>query len=235
MTTARELITDAYIDLGRHDPAQTLPAKLSSYGLRVLNRMIGEWSNENLLIPFTVTENFSLTSGQASYTMGTGGTASTTRAIALLDCYIKDSNGYSYPQEIIDQRKYNQILNKSLGGRPDSVFYDPVYPIGVLYFYKVPGSSYTAYIESRKILNTTLAIGTTITLDVTYENAIVFNLRNNLAGKHTQVTPFMVKQAEDALNKIKVVNASNRLEEMDLPAGVGGQSVGTIPRSINDG
>jgi len=234
MTTARSLITDAYIDLF-HDPAQTLPAKLASYGLRVLNRMIGAWSNRSILIPYTITENFSLSSGQASYTMGTAGTASTTRAIKLIDCYITDSNGYSYPQEIIDQRKYNQILNKTLGGRPDVVFYDPVYPAGVLYFHKVPDSSYTAYIESEKNLDPSLDLSDDINLDVTYEEAIVLNLRNRLAGKDIEVTNKMLREAKEALDAIGNVNASNRLEEMDMPAMPGNRRFLTTPRSINDG
>ena len=234
MTTARQLIQDAIIDLGQLAVDDTPDAASMKFGLRTLNRMLGSWANERLLIPYTETENFAISSGSASYTMGSGGTASSVRAKKITDCYIEDSQSYDRPIEIIDQRRYNKISNKALTGIPSQLFYDPVYPVGVIYFYKVPGGSYTAYIESLKILHSTLALGTTLALDVEYEDAIVLSLRNRLAKSYgVNVTMEMFAEAKDAKDLIKLTNAGNIIEQMDMPAGVGGYSQESY--NINEG
>ena len=223
MAVINTLITDALMDIGAINPEDTPSSSELAHGLRVFNRMIGSWAAENLLISYTTTESFSLVSGTAAYTMGSGGTASSSRAKRITDAYIRDSNSYDYPLTIIDQRRYNGILNKALSGRPDLLFYDPVYPVGVIYFYMTPGSGYTAYIESTKELHASLALAESVVLPGEYENAIVLNLANMLAPSYgVTVSQAMYINADKALRVIKNLNLSNRLETMDMPAGVGG-------------
>jgi hypothetical protein len=225
MTTAREIITDAIIDLGQHDPEETPQLYELNRGLRLLNAMIDEFVGDNLLIPYTTSENFACT-GATSYTMGSGGTASSTRAETLKDsCYVKDSNNLSYPVRVIDQRTYNNIMNKTLIGRPGVLFYDPIYPIGILYPYKVPDSGYTMYIESVKSLNGDLSLDTALTLPARYTNFLIISLRNRLAGSYgVQVTQIMLLDIDKAERRIKKINSANRLEPMDMPAGCCGTS-----------
>lgn len=224
MTTARTLIKDAVIDLGAHDPGESLSGGDASHGLRVLNRMIKAWSGENLMIPFTTTDSFSVSSGTASYTYGTSGTASSTFARAVLGGYIRDTGGIDRPLTVIDQHRYNSIRDKDLGGIPDRIFYDPTYPTGTLYFYKSPTAGYTAYIESIQDLHSELSLATTVSLDGVYEDAIVLNLRNRLARSFgVAVDVLMMKEADDAKRVIKTLNLNNRMEEMDIPAGMGGR------------
>ena len=220
MTTARTLIADSLISLGEFDPTEAIDADALTFGLRTFNRMIGVWAAQNLLIPYTTSENFA-GSGSASYTMGTAGTASTTRAKRILDAYANDGT-YDYPIEIIDQHKYNRIFDKSnTSTRPFVLFYDPVYPVGVIYLYYVPSAAYTIYIESTKDLHSTLALATTVSLPLEYEEAIVLNLRNKLAPSYERaVTQGMRYEANEALRIIKNLNAANRQEEMELPIGL---------------
>jgi len=217
MTTARELVTDALIDLGEFDPTETIDAADLVRGIRVLNRMLSLWSVQNLLAPYTISESFA-GSGSASYTMGTAGTASATRAKTILNAYANDGSNDT-PIEIIDQRKYNNIPDKSTAGTPEFLFYDPIYPVGVIYLYRVPSASYTIHIESTKELTGTLAIATTLLLPPEYEEAIVTNLTIRLAPSYkVQITPFMYQAASDSLKPIRNLNAANRLEEMSMPA-----------------
>jgi len=234
MTTTRELITDAVIGLGKFDPEETPAAHYMQHGLRALNRMVKSWATENLMIPYTTSESFALAGGTASYTMGTGGTASSARAKRILNAYYRDSNSLDHPVGILNQRQYNAITQKSLAGIPDRLFYDPTYPIGTIYVWKVPdGAGYTMYIESTKELHDTLALADEISLDGEYEAAIVANLRNMLAGAYgVQITNYMVSEADDLKRTIKNLNLANRLEEMDMPAGV---ITSTRSWSINEG
>ena len=217
MTTARQHITDALIGLGEFDPTESIDAQSLVYGLRVYNRMLGRW--KGLMIPYTISESFLLTSGTESYSMGTAGSASATRASRIKSAFVRTGTT-DYPVRVIDQRKYNNIRDKSTTtDRPFVLYYDPVYPVGRIYFYYTPGSGYTAFIESEKDLHTTLALATDVSLPVEYEEAIVVNLRNRLAPSYGKaVTPLMLAEAREALDPIKQLNASNRLETMDMPA-----------------
>ncbi len=222
MTTARELITDAYIDLDKHNPSQTLAAKLAAYGLRVFNRMIAAWANENLMIPYTVTENFNFVSGTTVYTMGLAGTASTTRARKLIQCWTRINDSMDFPIKVITQQEYNNIRDKTLGGRPGFVYYDPTYPIGNLYFYFRPNITDACFIETIKLLTNELDLADDVTLDTSYEEAIVLNLRLRLAGRNFTLPAGWRREARDAKNVIKRLNSANRQGVMKMPPGIAG-------------
>jgi len=221
MATINTLISDALIDLGRLSPSETIDPNDLVHGLRVANRLFGKWATKNLLIPYTTTESFA-GSGSASYTMGAAGTASSSRALRILEAYCSDGS-FDYPIDIITQREYNSISDKSYAGRPEVLFYDPIYPIGILYLWRVPSASYTIYIDSVKILHATLSLGDTVTLSPEYEDFVVMGLRNRLAGSFgIQVTPYMLKEFTDAENDIKILNSANRSVIMDMPSIFGG-------------
>lgn len=234
MTTVNTLISDALIDLGKLNPEETAPAIDLVYGLRVLNRLIAKFTTRNLLIPYTTSESFSLVSGTTSYTMGSGGTASSTRAVRLIDnCYLRDSNNLDYPLALINQQEYNSISNKSLTGMPDRIFYDPLYPIGYIYFWRVPTSGFTAYIESIKLLHSSLSLNDTVSISPEYEDFFVISLRNRLANSFgIAVSADMRRDELIAERDIMNLNLSNRSVTMDMPAGFGGE---TYPYTIENG
>jgi len=220
MTTINTLISDALIDLGRLSPADTIDSNDLAHAIRVVNRMVGQWATQNLLIPATVSDNFSLTAGTASYTIGSGGSI-TTRAMRIVDnCYLLDSGGVNtYPLKLINQGQYNRILDKTVQGLPEVIFYDSTITSGTLYFYPVPGSTYTAYIESIQTLHATLTDGATVTLPLEYEDFFVLHLRNRLSGSFgIPVTSDMRYEAMEAMDNIKRLNFANRSETMSMPA-----------------
>jgi hypothetical protein len=223
--TINTLISDALIDLGKLSPSEDIDPNDLTHGLRVANRLFAKWATKNLLIPYTTTESFS-GSGSASYTMGTAGTASSVRALRIVDAYCNDG-ALDYPITIINQQQYNAISNKSYAGRPEVLFYDPLYATGYIYLWRVPSSSYTIYIDSIKYLHTTLTKGATVSLSPEYEDFVVLGLRNRLAGSFgIPVTQYMVKEFVDAENDIKILNLANRSVTMDMPSMFGGSGCG---------
>ncbi len=231
MSKIDTLISDALIDLGKLSPSETIEVADLTHGVRVANRLFGRWATQNLLIPYTTSETFSMTAGTYTYTMGSGGTASSTRALRLVDnCYITDSAGLSYPTRLIDQGEYNRIYDKDLATIPEAIFYDPLYPTSYLYYYPSPASAYTAYIESIKNLHSSFSIGDSLSLSVEYEDFVVLSLRNRLAGSFgIPVTQDMRAEAYQAEQDIKLLNFANRSETMEMPAMFGGRArLGTI-------
>jgi len=233
MVTINTLLTDAIIDTGKYGPADSgsIESADLAHALRVANRMIGRWATKHLLIPYTTSENFA-GSGSASYTMGAAGTASASRASRIISAYVNDGST-DYPIKIIDQRRYNNISDKTSAGRPEILFYDPVYAVGVIYLWLVPDAGYTIYIESEKSLHSALSLGDTVSLSIEYEEAIVLNLRNRIASSFGMpVSNEWKYEAEESLNDIKILNLGNRQETMDMPPEFGGQR---MSYNINSG
>ena len=225
MAAINTLISDALIDLGRLSPADTIDANDLAHGIRVANRLFGRWAANNLLIPYTTTESFA-GSGTASYTMGTAGTASSARALRIVQAYSSDGT-YDRPLKIINQDQYNRIHDKSFDGRPSHLFYDPLYAVGYIYLWKVPSSSYTIYIESIKYLHAALTDGDTVSLSLEYEDFVVLGLRNRLAGSFgVPLSPLMLLEFKETERDIKILNSANRSVMMDMPAGLGGEKTG---------
>src|SRR5688500_2959904 len=77
-------------------------------GLAALRVMLDAWSVEPLMVPFNVTERFALTTGQAFYSMGTGGDWDTTRPEEIEYIRVQDAEGLTRPVYPITQGLLNQ-------------------------------------------------------------------------------------------------------------------------------
>ena len=212
MATAQTLITDAYIESQIVDPVDGPDGNQSTLGLRFLNRIIGRLSTQEVIIPYSTSESFSTTAGQASYTMGSGGTASSERAKIIKSAFVRDSNSYDYPLMVAAEKSYNAISDKTFQDRPGLLFYDPVYPVGVIYLYPVPDSVYTVHLESAKDLHGSLSLGTTFSLPTEYEDALILFLAAKLARMHgTQVEGSLWGDANSAWQSIARRNIAQRV------------------------
>jgi hypothetical protein len=218
MTTANQIVKDAYFSARITDLVDGPDGNQTTHGLRLLNRLIDEFSTEELLIPYRESENFSITSASASYTMGSGGTASSSRAKKILDCYIRDSADIDYPVKIITEKEYNRLADKALSAKPTELFYDPVYPVGVIYFNYTPDTTYTAYIESQKNLHSDLSIATTISLPAEYERFLESALAAELGVIYKSSNlDVLIARAQQSQDKIKALNFSQRVSSPVLP------------------
>lgn len=218
MTTANTIIRDAYFAARITDLVDGPDGNQGVHALRLLNRIIDDLSTEDIVVPYRTSEDFSITTSSASYTMGSGGTASSTRAKKILDCFIRDSSDYDRHIDIISERDYNRISNKSISAPPTKLFYDPVYPVGVIYFNHVPDQTYTAYIESLKTLHSDLSIATTISLPPEYENLLIKALSVELGVIYNSPNiSALAAQLKIIKDSILSLNLSQRVPESELP------------------
>lgn len=218
MTTAQTLIDDAFREARIITDAVSPTTSQRDMGLRFLNRIIGRLSAMRMTIPYSTSESFSIGTSSQSYTMGSGGTASSARAKKITNCYIRDAGGNDWPVEVVSETDWNDVFQKSDTGRPYMLFYDPVYDTGVIYFYFKPDQTYTAYIESQKDLHAELALGDTVALPREYEDMLVlmtaYKISRALGGANEQA---LRGDAELALSEIKGVNISQRVPCASLP------------------
>lgn len=219
MATPRTLIEASLRKIG----ITTDDASIEQDALSDLKRMLAVWSTRQILIPASAEDNFALVVGTSTYTMGTAGTASTVRAKKILNAFVRDSDNYDHPVEIISENQYNGIPDKTASSRPYWLFYDPKYAVGTINLYPTPDATETVYIESLQLLQDLDDVTTTITLPDEYEEAIIYNLAVRLAPEHeVPILPEVGAIAMASLSAIIVLNAANQVEKVPLDPGITG-------------
>lgn len=219
-STARTIITAALRDirvLGAGDIATDDDAEDALYQL---NNMLDSWWLERLAV-FQVVQNSGLSWAAAaqSRTVGSGGQLNITRPFRI-ENVVFTFNGVDYPiKKMISRYEYDAIPLKTVQSSfPDYCFYDPAYPLGVLYAYPVPSGAVTVAIDSWQQIPSFTNLNTTISLPPGYERAIQKNLALELApGYGPSATPSqdLRVQALQAKANIKTVNAPSMVAAID--------------------
>jgi hypothetical protein len=209
--TGRDLITASLRLIGAVAPGESVSATEATDGLASINRMIDSWSNENLLIYATVRDSLALTSGQQTYTLGTGGTLNTTRPQRIVEAKIESrtSSPYvEYPLRILSLEQWAAIPQKSMTGSiPTDIYADGAYPLENIYIYPVPSSSVYLAIYSLKQLTSIATLDTVVSLPPGYEEALVYNGAVRLSPEYGRpVTPEIAQIAVDSKASVKRMN-----------------------------
>ena len=219
MTTARDLINSALVDIRVKANGQTLAASHLSDGLDTLNEIIDAWASENLMIYGSSEEVFSLVSGQRIYSIGTSGTPDfdTERptSIMLGGWFIRDGDS-DYPVHHMSVEQYRRIFTKGITGRPYIFTYLPTYPNGEIKLYYTPDSNYSLYMRTVKPLSGLSALSTTFSFPPGYQRALRKALAVELAeGYGKNVTQTLYMAAKESKQVIKRTNAQ-RVEPVML-------------------
>ena len=232
--TVREVIEGALRKTGAIAAGETPTAEDMAAGLSGLQDLLAEWSDGGLVVPCTVSEVITLVIGQSSYTVGefAGADLATVRPEQIIEAFVK-SGGHDYPVEIIGEKAYQGILNKSNQGRPDKLWYNATAPNGTIYVYYTPDAGDALWISSIKPFTEPTALAEEL-LDTTgiprnYHNPLVWNLALDLAPEFgLEASPTAVARAVQGYSMIVSLNAARRVQPayLELP--------GTVGRSNND-
>lgn len=225
-TTAHDLIRGAMRLIGAVDPGEELTADEAADGLELLNEMLESLSNEGLACYQTLQENFALSSGVASYTVGSGATFNTTRPLDVLSAFIRDG-GIDYPLRILNREEYDRIQAKTTQYQPEYLMYTPSVANGVITLYGVPAKAYAVtdglYINSMKQLQQFTGLTTAIVLPPGYKRMLRYNLAPEIAPEYGRKVPDAVLAiAREAKANIKRTNA--RTPKLRLKLGLWGNT-----------
>jgi hypothetical protein len=214
MTTARQIIQRALQKNGVLTKGESPDGDEASDGLSSLNDMIASWSNDSLLIYARLSESFPLVSGQASYTIGTGGNFNTARPLQILTAFTRIGD-IDYNISIIPEEAFDGIAQKNISSSiPDVLFYSAGFPLGTITIYPVPATG-VLHIRSEKQLSSLPTLDTDIELPPGWKRALIFNLALELASEYgQQVDQATYQIAMSALNKIKTAVARNKKMDM---------------------
>ncbi|MFZ5989427.1 MAG: hypothetical protein ACOYWZ_20215 [Bacillota bacterium] len=213
MATAQTIINAACRRIG----IPSAGSSISNIGLETLNNMISSWSAEGLIIPYYTTENFNLTVGKSSYTIGsTTGDFNTVRPLRIINAFIRDSDNVDYPLDVtMTQQEYNDISDKTVDERPSKLYYDPQYtPLGKIYFNSEPSEVEALHLISEKPLTELAALNTEVSLPDLYKEALIYNLAIRMADDiEKEVSSQVIQIAVMSKNTVENLNALNKLME----------------------
>ena len=210
MTTATQIIDRALKIAGVLGEGETATSEEAADGLVSLNDMVDSWNIERLAIYQIQEENFTLTIGDNSYTIGSGGDFNTTRPVKIENAFIRQ-NGNDYPVVIINNQAFDNITTKAVqSDLPDQLYYEPSFPLGTIHIYETPSAANDIYINSWKSLHSFSSLTTTLSLPPGYERALKYNLASELAPEYGMTLTAKAEQiATESKGRIKTLNAAN--------------------------
>lgn len=214
MATALDIITDAYLRIGVYAAGETLSDADAERALSVMNDMIDSWSNEALFCYANVEQSFVLVPGQQRYSVGLGGTINVPRPVKIRmgpgAAYIMDARGDVYDVEVIGQDSWNQIgLRTANSNLPDTMFYDPQYPLAFINIFPIPTTGYTIYFDAYLQLSDFTALSTVMSLPPGYKDALQKSLAIELWSYKpdgSEPPAWLQKLATEAKAAIKRIN-----------------------------
>ncbi len=223
-TTALDVITDVLQLLQVYAPGETVSDADAERVLTVLNDMLDDWSNQSLACYAILEQSGALVVAKSSYTIGTGGDFNTTRPIKILDgygtAYVQDANGNNYQMDVVGRDRWNLIGNRTNvvnSNFPNTLFYDPQFPLGVISVNPVPNQTYTMFWDSYAQLADFGSLTTTFSFPPGYKRAIVTNgaLAAKPYFKTAQIDPLIVEEAAMRFGNVKRSNLRPVVAAMD--------------------
>lgn len=225
--TALDLIHKAFVRTTAYAVGETLSDGDAEYGLDSMNAMLDMWSNESLSVFAWLNQSAPLINAQQSYTIGPGGNFNMARPLSIGSrpgtAYVQDFDGNNYPIDVVQQDDWNLIPNRLVvtSNYPDTLFYDPQFPLGIMNFYPVPNSAYTVFWSSYLPLADLAELATPLVLPPGYVKAIRDNLALELWPEYGSGDPpsLLVAQALASKAQIKRINTKQRVVRFDSELG----------------
>ena len=218
--TVQQGIERAFAKINIFASGEAIPPEDNAIAKICFQDMMAEWSADQLLIPFHTLENFTLTPGVTTYTIGetAGADLNTVRPEMIDSAFIREENR-DYDMQIIGEQAYNRIFLKSLPWRfrPYHLYYNPTAPNGTIKVWPAPSSAVDLYFSSEKPFTESETVTDDMLVDLgyprNYHNIIVYNLAIELAPEFGKTpSEIVMAKAVNGKRKLESLNAARRHE-----------------------
>lgn len=220
MTTS-DLIAASLKRLGVLDGDETPTGTETNDALIRLNDLIDGWGTERLSMYTSSRTTWTITSGTAAYSIGTGSTVNRVRPVYVDSIRFIDTSqdpDLEMPLSLLTVEGYAAIPQKALTSTyPTCVYYNLTYPTGTITFWMVPTSTTLQGVIYAPVAVTELALADTISLPPGYRRFLRDALAVELAPEYAvQPAPSLLQSAIDA--KADVKRANIRLLDLSVDA-----------------
>ena len=224
--TCLTLVSDALTEIGWLAQGETPTYNDGDYCRRRLNRMLDSWATRGLYCYYLDHTNHTFTTSAQSYTIGASGADFTAaRPEHILKANLMSSDGYRTPLYVVEwPADYGRITAPATSGTPNTLYYQPTVPNGVLYPYPYPTDTASGLeLFTTVALQTYSALNTAYHLPPGYQEAITCSLAELLCTAYGRpLTPELVTAARNARVNIQAVNNRTPLLLSDYPDGADG-------------
>lgn len=210
-----QLLTNALVDAGIVGIDESIEQPVLDRAFRQANWLLAQWARKRWLV-YRLAEYSFVSTGAQTYSVGRGATVDINpRPDRLEYAFLRFLNSptgstpVDIPIDIIQSREdYSRITVKTIGTLAWRIFYDPVWPVGVLYPWPVPQASiYGIYVGFKVVLPRFASLQQPINFPPEYEAALNWCLaRRFRASYQMPPDPAIDSLARDALNTIRLAN-----------------------------
>ncbi len=189
------LLLDGIIYAGQTPSTEVLAAAQLS-----LNNMLSEWNAQGLAI-FSIIKNapFSLSSGTADYTIGTGATINVARPEKIESWRVIDAAGAANGGEPVDPKTFASRAddNALIAARIEMLNYDAAFPTGTIHLYPIPnGGTLELWVWEQLAVITDFTIA--LVFPPGYQKTVIYNLAVDIAPQNGREVGQTVKMIADA-------------------------------------
>lgn len=194
-----DLIKSSVRAIGSISVGETLDADEANEALETFNELLESLSLSTQGVWNQPTQTLTLTSGQATYTIGSGGNFNTTAPVNILDAYIIYNN-VSRPVEIIDQPRYDSIIYKPQSTTyPAYLLHQNTVPLGNIILWPSPMTAMQLVINATAQFTPYATLSDTVTLPPGAKRMLKFLLAMELADDYgAPIDPSLRAKAMEA-------------------------------------
>lgn len=209
MATVSEILLSAAIKLGAKEPGGSLTTNESAEALKILISMLASIEIDTNLIYRIAQDSYTWAANNTTRTIGSGGALNGTRPDKIRSAFFKDSSGSDYPVEVLyDRAAYDSYTEKDTAADiPDTIFYDPAFPLGTVYVYPTPDTAMTFYVNYEAPLQTITATTDTLSLPPGYQWMIEHNMAIAMESMFSLNAPLSV--IREAINSKRRLGKNN--------------------------
>ena len=211
MSTALDVLKIALGEIRALKPGEQIPAEETEDLMMRLNAALETWAADGLLVPYLTEDSLLLTAGVSSITIGsvTPGTWNTVRPLRVVRAFVRDTNGYDSPLDILTRDQWDRIVDKTpvSNGEPNALYYDPSYPDGTIYLTLPSDGDDTLHLISEKPFTEFVDENADFSFPPGYLEFMGYNFALRIAGPYNKaLSPSTVALAQSTKRNIEDTN-----------------------------
>jgi len=216
----QQLLTNALVDAGVIGIDEAIEQPVLNRAFTQVNWLLAQWARKRWLV-YRIQEYAFVSTGAQTYSVGTGMTVNINpRPDRLEYAFMRVlSNGagssgnfpVDIPLEIVQSHEeYARIPVKTIGNFGWRIFYDPVWPVGLLYPWPIPQATiYELHVGFKVVIPRFQSLQQKINFPPEYEAALNWCLARRLRASYQMpADPTIDSLARDGLNTIRLANTA---------------------------
>lgn len=205
--TARDLCERALLDLNVLAAGEVLGADDAVFVLGELNTYLDELNADRAAVYADVIRPFALVANLNPHTIGPGGTFVVAQRPQTIEGVAIGAGALRVALHLRDRQWWDALRTPAqTGPQPTDVWYNPAWPLGLLYFVPVPSAVIAVDVTMREVL-TALALTDTFSLPPGYRSMLQKTLAERVAAAYEKsVPPQLARDAARARVRVESAN-----------------------------